>query len=135
MQSFSRGWSFLQQAWSMAFKDKDLLKPSVYSLFVGMIVSVIGIVPIIIAALAFGDSGFGRIVMGAFGAILLFVQFVVGYIFSAMTVYLIFGFLSEGDGRMDKAWGIVRRDFFERPRRDVARVRAIDRFGDQSGGL
>ncbi len=27
MQSFSRGWSFLQQAWQMAFKDKDLIKP------------------------------------------------------------------------------------------------------------
>ena len=113
MESFSRGWSFLQQAWSMAFKDKDILKPSIYSLIVGMIVSVIGIVPIIIAALILGDSGFGRIVMAVFGAVLVFVQFVVGYVFSAMTVYLIFGFLSEGDGRMDKAWAVVRRDFFD----------------------
>jgi len=38
---------------------------------------------------------------------------VIGYVFSAMTVYLIFGYLSEGDGRMDKAWAIVRRDFFD----------------------
>jgi hypothetical protein len=30
-----------------------------------------------------------------------------------MTAYLVFGFLSEGDGRMDKAWDIVRRDFFD----------------------
>jgi hypothetical protein len=30
-----------------------------------------------------------------------------------MTVYLIYGYLSEGDGRMDKAWAIVRRDFFD----------------------
>ena len=42
MQSFSRGWAFLKQAWSMAFKDKDLLKPSIYALVVGMIVSEIG---------------------------------------------------------------------------------------------
>ena len=41
MQSFSRGWSFLQQAWQMAFKDKDLIKPSIYALIVGTIVSVI----------------------------------------------------------------------------------------------
>jgi len=34
MQSFSRGWSFLKQAWSMAFKDKDLLKSSVFAFFV-----------------------------------------------------------------------------------------------------
>jgi hypothetical protein len=47
------------------------------------------------------------------GAIMIFVQFVVTYVFSGMTAYLIFGYLSEGDGRMDKAWGVVRRDFFD----------------------
>ncbi|MCJ7435835.1 MAG: hypothetical protein MUO77_20335 [Anaerolineales bacterium] len=113
MQSFSRGWQFLQQAWSMAFKDKDLLKPSIYSLIVGMIVSVIGIIPIIGAFFIFGNSQIGNIVLFVLGAILVFVQFVIGYVFSAMTVYLIFGYLSEGDGRMDKAWAIVRRDFFD----------------------
>ena len=114
MESFSRGWSFLQQAWSMAFKDKDLLMPSIYSLIVGSIVSVIGAIPIIIAAIFIGDSGtFGQIVIGGMGVILVFVQFVVTYVFSAMTVYLIYGYLAEGDGRMDRAWEIVRRDFVD----------------------
>ena len=56
MQSFSRGWSFLKQAWEMAFKDKDLLKPSIYALVVGLIVSVLGIIPIVIAYLIFGGN-------------------------------------------------------------------------------
>ncbi len=113
MQSFSRGWAFLKQAWSMAFKDKDLLKPSIYALIVGTIVSVIGIVPIAGAAFVFSGSRFGNIIIGIMGAIMIFVQFVVTYVFSGMTAYLIFGYLSEGDGRMDKAWGVVRRDFFD----------------------
>lgn len=113
MQSFSRGWAFLQQAWSMAFKDKDLLKPSLYALVVGMIVSVIGIIPILIVAFVAGGSEIGNIVMGAFGALLMFVQFVVSYVFSGMTVYLIYGYLTKGDGRMEEAWAIVRRDFFD----------------------
>jgi hypothetical protein len=113
MQSFSRGWSFLKQAWQMAFKDKDLLKPSLYALIVGMVVSVIGIIPIIGAAFLFSGSQFGNIVIGLMGAVMLFVQFVVSYVFSAMTVYLIYGYLAEGDGRMDKAWAVVRRDFFD----------------------
>ena len=113
MESFSRGWQFLKQAWQMAFKDKDLLKPSIYALVVGMIVSVIGIIPILIAAFLFNGSQFGNIVMGVLGAIMIFVQFVVSYVFSAMTVYLICGYLAEGDGRMDKAWAVVRRDFFD----------------------
>ncbi len=113
MQSFSRGWSFLKQAWSMAFKDKDLLKPSVYALVVGMIVSVLGVIPIAIAAFLFNGSSLGNLVMAVLGAIMIFVQFIVTYVFSGMTAYLIFGYLSEGDGRMDKAWDIVKRDFFD----------------------
>ncbi|RJP51271.1 MAG: hypothetical protein C4586_04565 [Anaerolineaceae bacterium] len=113
MQSFSRGWSFLKQAWSMALKDKDLLKPSLYALVVGMVISVIGIIPIIITAVAFGGSQFGQILTGILGLILMFVQFAVTYVFSAMTVYLIYGFLTKGDGRMDEAWAIVRRDFVD----------------------
>jgi membrane-anchored glycerophosphoryl diester phosphodiesterase (GDPDase) len=113
MQSFSRGWSFLKQAWGMAFKDKDLLKPSVYALIVGMIVSVIGIIPLAIGYFILGDRGAGGFVMFIMGGILVFIQFVVAYMFSGMTVYLIYGYLTEGDGRMDKAWAIVRRDFFD----------------------
>lgn len=111
MESFSRGWSFLKQAWSMAFKDKDLLKPSVYALVVGMIFSVLGIIPIVAVGFLLGD--YSNIVVYVMGAIMVFVQFVVTYVFSGMTIYLIYGYLSEGDGRMDKAWAVVRRDFFD----------------------
>ena len=113
MQSFSRGWNFLKQAWSMAFKDKDLLKPSFYALIVGMIISVIGIIPIIITAVLLGDGQIGRIIMGVMGAVLMFIQFTVTYVFSAMTIRLIYGYLTTGNGHMDEAWAIVRRDFFD----------------------
>jgi hypothetical protein len=113
MQSFSRGWSFLKQAWGMAFKDKDLLKPSIYALVAGMIVSVIGIIPLAIAYFIFSGSSAGNFALFILGGILVFAQFVVTYVFSGMTVYLIYGYLSEGDGRMDKAWEIVKRDFFD----------------------
>jgi hypothetical protein len=112
MQSFSRGWSFLKEAWSMAFKDKDLIKPSIYSLFVGFIVSVIFLIPIIGIGFIFGDQGVvGQVLMFVFGALLIFAQYAVGYIFSAMTIYLIYGYLAEGDGVMSKAWAIVNREW------------------------
>ena len=114
MQSFSRGWSFLQQAWQMAFKDKDLIKPSLYALVVGTIVSVIGAIPIIIVAIFLGDAGrFGQIVLAVMGAFLVFLNFVVSYVFSGMTVYLIYEYLTQGDGHMSTAWSIVRRDFLD----------------------
>ena len=113
MQSLSRGWSFLKEAWQMAFKDKDLIKPSIYAIIVVFFVSIVGIIPLIGAVFLFGDSGlFGRAVMVAIGAILIFAHYVVSYIFSGMTVYLIYGYLAEGDGRMDKAWAKVQREFW-----------------------
>jgi hypothetical protein len=113
MQSLVRGWSFLQEAWQMAFKDKDLIKPSIYSMIVGLIVTVIGIIPLIAAAFIFGVNGLiGRIVLFVIGAVLVFIHYIVSYIFAGMTVYLIYGYLAEGDGRMDKAWAIVQRELW-----------------------
>lgn len=114
MQSFSRGWSFLKQAWSMAFQDKDLIKPSIYALVVGSIVSGIGAIPIIIVAILLGDTGrFGQIVLAIMGGTLVFVNFIITYVFSGMTVYLIYEYLTKGDGRMTTAWSVVRRDFLD----------------------
>ena len=114
MQSFSRGWSFLKQAWSMAFQDKDLIKPSIYALIVGSIVSVIGAIPIIIVAIFLGDTGrFGQIILAIMGGGLVFLNFIITYVFSGMTVYLIYEYLTKGDGRMETAWSNVRRDFVD----------------------
>ncbi|HUI88311.1 MAG TPA: hypothetical protein VLX61_06255 [Anaerolineales bacterium] len=114
MQSLTRGWSFLQEAWQMAFKDNDLIKPSFYSMMVGFIITVIGIVPLIAAAFLFGgaNSLIGQVAMVVVSAVLIFIHYVVSYLFSGMTVYLIYGYLAEGDGRMDKAWAIVQREFW-----------------------
>jgi hypothetical protein len=115
MQSFSRGWSFLKEAWSMAFKDIDLIKPSIMALFAGFIISVI-FVPLMIGAgfLTGGNnSTIGQIILFVLGAVMIFIQYTVSYIFSAMTVYLVYGYLAEGDGVMSKAWGVVKRDFFD----------------------
>jgi hypothetical protein len=55
----------------------------------------------------------GHVITGFLGVLLVFAQLSVGYIFSAMTVYLVYSYLAEGDGRMDHAWAIVRRDWMD----------------------
>jgi len=114
MQSLSRGWSFLTEAWRMARADTDLIKPSIYALLVGLVVGLLGIIPIAAAAFLFGaDNIFGRVILGVLGTLLVFAQYAVTYVFSAMTVSLIYGYLSDGDGRMDKAWAMVQRDWLD----------------------
>ena len=112
MQSFSRGWNFLLQAWKMAMADKDLLKPSLYTLVAGFIVSIIGIIPIILVAMLLDSSStVGQVFMGLFSVVLVFAQYSVTYIFSAMTVKLIYDYLTNGDGQMDQAWSMVQREW------------------------
>ena len=108
--SIHRGFGFLGQAIDLARKDSDLLKPSLFSLLVSAVVAVIGAAPLIAVALLAGDTQPGKISLYVLGALLIFAQYAVAYVFSGMTAYLVYDSLTEGDGRMDKAWAIVRRD-------------------------
>lgn len=113
-ESIQRGFGFLGQAVDMARKDGDLIKPSLYGLVVGVVVAVVCAVPMIGASLLLNDnSNLGQIVLFIVGAFSAFAQYAVAYIFSGMTAYLVYGYLAEGDGRMDKAWDIVRRDWLD----------------------
>jgi hypothetical protein len=111
MESFSRGFAFLKQSWQMASADRDLIKPSIFALIAGFVVTLIFIVPMGLVGFVAGENPIGRGVLFVLGAVLIFVHYVVGYVFSGMTVYLIYGYLSEGDGRLDKAWAVIQREF------------------------
>jgi hypothetical protein len=110
LQSIRRGFGFLGQAIDLARKDSDLLKPSFYSLFVSALVAIIGAVPMLVVALVAGDSQTGKVSLYVLGALLIFVQYAIAYVFSGMTAFLVYEYLTESDGRMDQAWAIVGRD-------------------------
>jgi len=132
MQNFSRGWAFLKQAWQMVLADKDLIKPSIITLFAGFIVSIIFIIPMAAAGFLLGGDAFilGRIILFVMGTLLIFSQFSITYLFSSMTIYLIYGYLSDGDGRMDKAWSVVKRDWL-----DILSLSAASTFVNVIKGL
>ncbi len=113
MESLKRGWEFLKQSWQMALKDKDLIKPSIYALLAGFAITLVLVVPIGFITYLLQDTLYGKYVIYILWAAVIFIQYITGYVFSAMTVYLIYGYLAEGDGRMDKAWSIVKRDFLD----------------------
>jgi Family of unknown function (DUF6159) len=130
--SLNRGWGFFKQAIDMARKDPDLIKPSIYSFFANMVVGIIFAIPLAITAFIVGgdDNLFGRVVLGVLGVLMLFVQYTVTYIFSGMTVHLIYSYLTEGDGQMSKAWQIVQRDLLDLM--SLAAVSAVVRVVENS---
>ena len=111
--AWKRGWAFFRQAWDMMLTDGDLIKPSVYALFVGAGVSLVALALVGGLMWAVGQAECSGYLLVVLVAVVAFFEYLVAYIFSAMTAYLIYGYLAEGDGRMDRAWNIVRRDFFD----------------------
>ncbi len=117
--AWKRGWAFLRQSWEMLQNDWDLIKPSVLALLAGLGLGIVSLAPMV--WLAFSTGGEPSAMLGVvFGAVLAFTQYLTAYIFSAMTAYLVYGYLAEGDGRMDRAWAIVRRDLG-----DLAKLAAV----------
>lgn len=90
---------FSQAVHREASKDHDLIKPSLISVVVSLVVAVVFSVPIIGVALTIGDGTLGRALLFAFGALLIFAQYIVSYLFAGMTVYLIYGRPGRGRGR------------------------------------
>src|SRR4030042_2083271 len=123
MDSIRRGFGFLGQAARMAAKDPDLLKPSIYALIVGTLITVITAVPLLAVTFLWMDSDLGKILLFGMGAGMLFLQYAVSYLFAGMTVRLVYDYLTAGDGRVDQAWATVRRGFLAIPTPAAASAR------------
>ncbi len=113
VDSLKRGYAFLIQAWRMARTDPDLFKPSVYTLLAGLIFLIIGLIPIAGSVLLFSGRTYGQVVTGFFAALLFLSMICAGSILSAMNVYLVYGYLAEGDGRVKGAWDFIRRNWLD----------------------
>lgn len=107
--SLSRGFEFLKQSITMARADRDLIKPSLMLVGASIVLTLIAIVPMAaVALLTTGDVQ--SVLLGIMGALLIFCQYVLTYFFSGLTVALIHGYLTQGDGRMPEASAAVRRN-------------------------
>ena len=112
-ESIRRGFGFLGQSIDMARKDTDLLKPSFFGMLASIFVAIIGAIPIVVVSLAAGNSKVGQYSLYALGALLIFAQYATAYIFSGMTAYLVYEYLTEGNGKMESAWRIISRDWLD----------------------
>lgn len=113
MRAFSRGWQFFLQAIDMARKDPDLLKPSLYGFLVNGLISLVTLIPLAILGFVFGGGQFSQYIFIILGALVYFVEYLVSYIFAGMTAKLVHSYLTEGDGRMEDAWAVVKRDIVD----------------------
>ncbi|MEO6906560.1 MAG: DUF6159 family protein [Abditibacteriaceae bacterium] len=139
MESFFRGWGFLIKAWGLMFTVKDLVKPSLYAVLVNSMIILVGMIPYYFVLKRVGDHQTQRVILFVLTAVFMFAQYTATYVLSGITIHLIFEYLTQGDGRMDKAWSIVKGEIW-----NIMMLAAISTAvgmlrqsvrRDQSGGL
>lgn len=106
--SISKGWRFIKEAFSMAFTDRTLLKPSVY-LVVVTIVYFFGWVAGILAVDFDFEQNKGLGV--AIGAICTFGSFLIFYFFCGMTVNMVDAHLAGQKPSVSEAFRDARQNF------------------------
>jgi hypothetical protein len=112
-KSINRGWGFFKQAIDMAVKDHDLIKPTVMGFFANIVVGIFFGIPLIVIGIFLSGMGdVGNFFLFLAGGVMIFAQYIVSYIFSGMTVAIIYDYLTDGDGNMDTAWDMVKREMF-----------------------
>jgi hypothetical protein len=105
--NLQRGWAFMRESLAMAFRDKDLLLPSLLSVFVS--VALLVAIVVLVKGLGLTDRLFGEDRQpGAAQLIVLlaiaFVFYAISYFFTGMTVHLINVHLRGRDARLGPAF-------------------------------
>jgi len=113
--SISRAFVFLKESLRMAFRDKDLLLPSVFATAANAVM--LGIIVLVlwstgaIHALDESEQGTERWWWLAVGAAVILVNYAVTYFFIGMTVNLVDTHLRGRDARLGEAFADARKNF------------------------
>ena len=87
-------------------KDADVIKPSFYSIFVGMFFSIFSI---IIMLFIESNLHFGNLFYML--AFLVFLgNYFISYFFSGMTAFLVYDYFKDGDATMSEAWAATKKN-------------------------
>ena len=114
--SISRAWTFMKQSVGMAFKDKDLILPSVFSVLVNVCI-IGGVIAILWATGLFQvmdadeETGMQKIINTGAGVLTTFVSLLITYFFTGMTVNLIDVHLTGRDATLGEAFADARKNF------------------------
>jgi hypothetical protein len=104
-ENIFKGFSFIKESFSLITKDADLIKPSIYSIFVGVFFTIIsGIVLFLLRYMI--PAGLFYVL--AF--LVLLVDYYISYFFTGMTAFLVYDYFKDGDATMSEAWAAVKKN-------------------------
>ncbi len=104
-ENIFKGFSFIKESFSLITKDADLIKPSIYSIFVSIAFTIITFIPLFLVQNLFPQEFF---------YVLLFLvvlgNYYISYFFTGMTAFLVYDYFKDGDATMSEAWAATKKN-------------------------
>ncbi|MCX9082151.1 MAG: hypothetical protein OIN83_08125 [Candidatus Methanoperedens sp.] len=105
-ENIFKGFLFIKESFSLIIKDADVIKPSFYSIFVGMFFTIFSIV-----IMLFIESNLHLGNLFYIFAFLVFLgNYLISYFFSGMTAFLVYDYFKDGDATMSEAWAATKKN-------------------------
>lgn len=104
-ENIFRGFSFIKESFSLVTKDRDLIKPSIYSIFFGIFFTVITGIAIYISTAMMPQELVYILVF-----LVLMGEYYISYFFTGMTAFLVYDYFKDGDATMSEAWAAAKKN-------------------------
>ncbi len=104
-ENIFRGFSFIKESFVLVTKDRDLIKPSIYSIFFGIFFTGIAGISIYLSSNMMPQE---LVYILAF--LVLLGEYYISYFFTGMTAFLVYDYFKDGDATMSEAWNAVKKN-------------------------
>ncbi|VVB56397.1 Uncharacterised protein [uncultured archaeon] len=105
-ENIFKGFSFIKESFSLIGKDADVIKPSFYSIFVGVFFTIFSVI-----IMLFLESGLN---LGSMFYLLAFLvllgNYFISYFFTGMTAFLVYDYFKDGDATLSEAWVATKKN-------------------------
>lgn len=104
-ENIFKGFSFIKESFSLISKDRDLIKPSLYSIFFGILFTAITSIAIFLSSYMMPQELVYILVF-----LVLLGEYYISYFFTGMTAFLVYDYFKDGDATMSEAWAAVKKN-------------------------
>ena len=104
-ENILKGFSFIKQSFVLITKDSDLIKPSLYSIFLGIFFTAITGIAIYLSSKTMPSEIVYILVF-----LVLLGEYYISYFFTGMTAFLVYDYFKDGDATMSEAWTAAKKN-------------------------
>ena len=104
-ENIFKAFSFIKESFRLITKDADLIKPSVYSIFVAVFFTIFSVIVLFLLQSVIPAGIFYILVF-----LVLLGDYYISYFFTGMTAFLVYDYFKDGDATMSDAWAATKKN-------------------------